>query len=542
MHPDQPQRIDWVVALIATGTAVFLHLIFLLHAGALWRDEVNTLNTATSASLSAMLRRMEFDSFPILWFVLLRAWVLIGAGATDPGLRLLGLMGGLALPAAVWFAALRLRHRPPSVSLAFIAINPLTIRWAATVRAWGLGAALVIIMFVLMREAIRTPSKRSVCIAALAGILGVHSVYQNVVFLAAIITGAVAVALTMGSWKRAVLPIVIGLSAAISLIPYAGIVRRRGEWNLINQTRLTIANVSDSFLEVVSSSGRVVLAFWLAMVAAALTLSVAHAWFSARTTSTKPVASDSTVAYAGVVLAVAVVGFAMFHLSFAYPMSPWYYLGLVALIGVCAEAAIAPLAHTASRRIILATVVVVVLASGFRHAWAALQDPQTNVNRVSARLNADATCGDLIIANPWFYVIPLEHYYRGDAEVTTVPPLDDHKVHRYDLLKRQMLSPNPVAPLVARIEQVLKGGHSVWLVGPRHYATRSLNAGRLELQPIGRPPLPDSGWSLDPYVNAWSVEILRFLAEHALEQSEVPVDRGPPFESAQLMMARGWRP
>jgi len=30
----------------------------------------------------------------MLWFVLLHVWVLIDAGSTDTGLRLLGLMGG----------------------------------------------------------------------------------------------------------------------------------------------------------------------------------------------------------------------------------------------------------------------------------------------------------------------------------------------------------------------------------------------------------------------------------------------------------------
>jgi hypothetical protein len=393
-------------------------------------------------------------------------------------------------------------------------------------------------MFVLMREAIQTPSKRRVFVAALAGILSVQSVYQNAVFFAAIVVGAVAVALMRGSWKRTFLPIVIGLSAAISLLPYAGIVWRRGEWNPLNQTHLTIADVSARFLEVVSGSGRVVLAFWLAMVAAALALAVAHVWCSAWTKRTHPVGSDSTVAYAGVVLAGAVVGLAMFYLSFAYPTEPWYYVGLVALIGVCAEAAIAPWAHTPDRRIVLALVVVVVLASGGRHAWRALQVPQTNVHLVSARLNAETTPGDLIIAHSWVYVIPLERYYRGDAEVTTIPPLDDHKVHRYDLLKRQMLSPNPVAPLIARIEQVLKGGYRVWVVGYR----QSRNADWLELQPIGRPPLPGSGWSVRPYVREWSLETLRFLTQHALEQSEIPIDHGPPpFESVQLMVARGWR-
>jgi hypothetical protein len=390
-------------------------------------------------------------------------------------------------------------------------------------------------MFVLMLEMVQKPSKRGVFVAALVAILSVQAVYTNAVFLAAIVAGAVAVAFMIGSWKRAILPLVIGISAAISLIPYAGIVRRRGEWNPINQIHLTLVDVSDRFLTVVSASGRIVLVFWLVMVAAALALALAHAWWSARTKRTYVVGSDSTAVYSGVVLAVAVVGLAMFYLSFAYPTAPWYYMGLVALIGVCAESAIAPSVETSYRRIVLAILVIVVLVSGFKHAWTALHVPQTNLHWVAARLNVETTRGDLIIANPWFYVMPLERYYRGDAEVTTIPPLGDHKVHRYDLLKQQMLSPDALVPLVARIEQVLKRGNRVWVVG----VIRSRNGDRLEPKPLGRPPLPKSGWNHQPYERSWSLEILRFLAEHALEQYEVPVDRG--LEHAELMVGRGWR-
>src|SRR5215469_15534541 len=95
------RRPEWVLAVLITLAAVSFHLAFLGRAGALWRDEVNTLNVAERHSL----RDMSQDSFPILMPLIVRGWLALGLGETDTGLRTLGTFIGVSLLAALWLTA-----------------------------------------------------------------------------------------------------------------------------------------------------------------------------------------------------------------------------------------------------------------------------------------------------------------------------------------------------------------------------------------------------------------------------------------------------
>src|SRR5438128_2574542 len=75
------QAAEWCVAVFVTGVAILLHLHFLRHANALWRDEINSINLASMPALSQVWHLTEFDSFPVLWTVILRAWIHGGFGS-----------------------------------------------------------------------------------------------------------------------------------------------------------------------------------------------------------------------------------------------------------------------------------------------------------------------------------------------------------------------------------------------------------------------------------------------------------------------------
>ncbi len=119
----------------------------------------------------------------------------------------------------------------------------------------------------------------------------------------------------------------------------------------------------------------------------------------------------------------------------------------------------------------------------------------------------------------------------------SIPPIEDHRVHRYDLIKAEMLSSDALAPVRLRVQQALESGHHVWVVGaleaPPDGAT---------LTALPPPPLPKSGWNLLPYENWWSFQIGAFLKQHAVSGRRVVLDRaGGPVEDAGLVMLSGWR-
>ena len=244
-----------------------------------------------------------------------------------------------------------------------------------------------------------------------------------------------------------------------------------------------------------------------------------------------------TAIYAAGVPVAATAGLLAFYLAFRHPTQPWYYIGLLALIAVCADTTMALSARGRAARTMRAVGSLLILGAGLIPAWTSLQAPQTNMDAVAARLSTELREGDLIIVNPWYHAVSFARYFVTGAEVMTIPPMDDHTVHRYDLLKRQMQSADPMAPLRSRIEHVLQAGHQVWVVGdlglPQPGAT---------LPALPQPPMPRTGWNSSPYEVSWATQVGTLLRDHVESARAIDVAAGGLFESAKLLVFSGWHP
>src|SRR5690242_19224686 len=92
-------RAEWLLAAGISLVIFYFHFHFWLNAGGFWRDEVNSTNVARQNSIAAMTH----DSFPVLMPLLLHGW--LAFAKTDLSLRALGLLIGVGIPLALWFAA-----------------------------------------------------------------------------------------------------------------------------------------------------------------------------------------------------------------------------------------------------------------------------------------------------------------------------------------------------------------------------------------------------------------------------------------------------
>ena len=123
------RQFEWATAVIVSTLLVLAHFSFMLHAGALWRDEVNTVHLATTPSLTGLWTKLQYDSFPLLWPLLLRGWVAISFGESDFHLRVLGLIVGIGLLMATWWTSRIVAGSVPLLSLILLAAqsqrNPL---------------------------------------------------------------------------------------------------------------------------------------------------------------------------------------------------------------------------------------------------------------------------------------------------------------------------------------------------------------------------------------------------------------------------------
>jgi hypothetical protein len=187
-----------------------------------------------------------------------------------------------------------------------------------------------------------------------------------------------------------------------------------------------------------------------------------------------------------------------------------------------------------------AAVLTVCLAMAMTTDLELLDTRTSNVDRIAERLAQQADPGDLIILHPWYAGSTFHRYYHGTAPWTTLPPLETTSLHRFDLLKQRMTEREPVAPLLAEIEQALRGGHRVWLVGK----WKIVPPGSLAPQ-IAPAPHPETGWFARPYLATWALQAEAFLHTHRVSYSPVLLDGNEwisELEEFELWVAKGWKP
>jgi hypothetical protein len=512
------------LALTATAVAVALHVWLLLSAGPLWRDEINTMAVAMQPTLAGVWGRLESESFPLLTFLLLRAWQSLGPGS-DAGLRVFGLGVGLATIAALWWSSRRARLPPPLLALALFAVNPVVVRWGDSIRGYGLGQLAIVLTFTLVLEALRRPRPALVGLAALAATAAVQTVYQNGILVFAIGMGGALLWLARRRPRRAVLALGIGAVAALSLVPYLAVMARGREYRLVAVEGASLGHLLSVFWRALGAEirlgwpGHVQALAWVAVGICAL---VAIASRRRRLVSL----------YGLLVLLIAVPAHFVFLLATGFPTAPWYSLSLVALIAVCLEAMLprGPRAFRIGRLVVAALVLAVASPQAFWYVGRR----QTNVD-VAASAVAGAQRGDLVVVSPWFLAASFHRYYGGAAPWSTIPPLADTSVHRTDLLALQLQAEDPIGPLLAQVESTLRAGHRVYWVGEPPPAVERPPGRLLPLRE------PVTGSLQGTYCANWTLHVAYALRRYGSVPEVVPLEPHQPplpYERARVWVSR----
>lgn len=514
-------RIELGVGLLATLVLVGVHVTVLRHAGALWRDEVNTVNLATMPSLGTVWSMNDLDSFPVLWFLVVRGWVAVGWGGTDLGLRALGLLVGLAALAALWWVARQLGYGVPLVSLLLFAASPTAVRVGDSLRAYGFGVFLMLVTLGALWRALREPTLLRVLVAGVAAVASVQTLYHNAILLFAMCAGALAVGLERRAWRAVQSVALIGVIAAGSLLPYLGTMARRRAWDVLAKGSVDLGDLAANFVDAVRPEGAPTIWIWLALLA----LTVAA--FGRRALVAGPRctgAGRDLGLFFGVTLAVGAVSYVVFLRVVGYPTKPWYYVTVMALLAVAFDAAVDMI--VAARRWarlarLGAFVAFALLAS--TSVWREAYVRHTTVDVVAARLHALSAGDDLIVVNPWWLGVAFMRYYAGPAPWVTLPDIADHRLIRYDLVKEKMTERTPIDPVLGRMRATLAAGHRVWVVGALLFPAPGEAPGDL-------PPAPEGpgGWRPLPYLVVWSRQAAEVARSHGAGIAEVTVPGGGP--------------
>lgn len=511
------------IAIALSAVAIGLHAVLFANAGAIWRDEAN------NAALAAMpwdrlCAALSMDSFPALYPCLVRGWALI-TSASDQSFRLFGSAAGIGLIWAIWSNRRHCGGRVPLLALALVCLNPTILVWGDSLRAYGLGAALLALCFGLFLQLAEMPTVKVASLATLVSILAVQTLYQNILFIAAFAAAASFVGFkTRRIWTVAAAGTSFAIAGA-SLLPYVGILARYREAYVVRQGAVSLWQLLGIFGAAIASP--YVGAAWVLSFAAILFI----AWNpTSRLTDDRNEATHFALA----VLALSVPGYLIFLLWMDYSAQSWYFILPMTTAALALEAAFdsgdAKGMWRRTRCLAAATAAV----ASIPLVCSQVGVRRTNVDGIAALLAAEAAPRDLIVVCPWFEGVSFKRYYHGTAAWTTIPPLEDHDIHRYDLIKRRISESAPLESLFAQVDATLKAGGRVWLAGGLPMGSVG---GRGSVAPVPGGP---AGWHETAYTEPWGEQFRALVEARGFRFVLVWAgDRTPvnPFEDMKLWRA-----
>ena len=186
------QRVALFTALTITLIIAALHLQLRTYAGGLWRDEAMLVHYAHLDSV----RNLTQDSFPVLMATVIYLWQKV-FGGSDVSLRWLGALIGLGVIGTLWATVWNARRSPALVGLALLGLNSIIIIYGDSVRAYGLGSLLIVLLAGVMWWFLQSPTWPRTGVLLAVAVLAVQSLFQNAVLFAAIGGGAWVVC-----WRR----------------------------------------------------------------------------------------------------------------------------------------------------------------------------------------------------------------------------------------------------------------------------------------------------------------------------------------------------
>ena len=521
-------------ALALLASLALLHGRMLFHAGALWRDEINTLNVAGKATFHEFWSALEFDSYPALWPLLLRGWLSLGGGADDFHLRLVGCAIGLCVVAALWWNS-RLFSRGaswPFVSWLLLGASPVLFKWGDSLRAYGFGTLLSLVALGMIWKLIEHPSRRTLALATLFALLSVHALYYNSILLLALCASGTAVGVRRRDWKIPARLLAVGLLCALSLMIYLPHIAGARDWGKLIQVPVSAPWLMQRLGVALRASGGAMPAVWAGLWAGALG-GCALCWRS------KAECDGDRALFLGGILCLVPLLFLSFLKVLSYPTTDWYYLSLMGFLAVGIDAAWQVLVDDwPSAKMLRTGGCALVAAAMALPAWRSAGQRRTTVDRAAAVLEDRASSDDLIVVTNWTVGIAFLRYFHGSTPWVTLPEIPDHTLHRYDLIAQRMEEADPLDDVLQRSADILEAGHRVWILG-------ELPLQKEAPQPLPPAPRSPSGWQERAYTRRWQAQAAYFLRVHAAQIETVlpplPMEQVDNYENLPLSVASGWR-
>jgi hypothetical protein len=516
------KRAEQATALVLTVLAAVLHVLRLQHAGALWRDEAGAAQLAALPTWRELYQLFPHEAFPLLFSGTLHAWMGL-FGDSDLAFRVFGLIVGLAILAALWWNA-RLAGALPLISIVLIQLHPAFPLYGDSVRGYGLGTLLILLTFGAFAKLVDHPDRKTILLAFLAATASVHLLLHNAALLAGIGLAAAVVGLLRRRIRVTLAALGIGLAAALTLLPYLGPLRSASDWRVLLIEEVTPGEVLAKLIKVVGTPHSWLVWVWggAVLLAAVVTLRKTLTPWPPLPPALTPARERGNLEPSGdarlfrlLVVPAALAGEIAFLLAVGYGPRIWYLLPVLALVASALDGLLGA-GGTAPVRAARIAAAALLTAALYATAFDTARTRMTNIDLLAQTIEQRAQPQDLVVVNEWYMGVSFNRYYRGDVRWMTVPRIDEHRMHRFDLIKEKMRSADPLLEVRRAMRRTLREGGRVWVVG------------HLKLPPDrsrqGLPPAPHSrwGWRDGPYTTAWTRQLTAFLESNAARRKRIP--------------------
>ena len=529
-------KAEWLLGFFLTAVIFSLLLVRAFHANALWRDECAVVQLAGMPALTDLLRNFQHEAFPPLFPFIVRIYTIL-FGSSDAVLRILGFCVGSFLVGAFWINSRLFRGGVPLVGLGLLSLNTTFFVWGTTIRGYGLGSALIVLMFGCVGRLLLGPTPGRGATATLVSLFGVQILLYNSILFIAIVASAAIVFLFRRRFKDFLVVSAICLPVLGSLLAYVPAYARARDWNILVRGAPTLYSLWKHCEVALGNPDYSIPALWYSV---ALGLAGVFIFRTYKNHCDQPVPHCELIWFAASVCGLSITGCYVFLRVLSYTTSAWYYLALICLIAAALDLMASSLCTSTWLRLIkLGFASAALIAAPFAD-WSAITERQTNVDIAARVVAARAAPSDLVIVTPWQSGIPFQRYYSGSAPWMTIPSVADHRVHRYDLMKAKMISQDPIADLGNAVRITLVSGNRVWFVG-------GLNLPSPEEGPLVLPPAPASRfkWDNRAYTASWWQQLSVFAISHAKKVDEVSLSlpesiRINELERTSLTVVQGW--
>lgn len=508
---DCPKKLnfaEWCAAILLLAVCLALHVVVLDRAGPLWRDEVCSIDMAIKP-WREMWRVLHFDSFPIGYYAIVRAWISL-FGQTDESVRFFGMLCGVSLVAACWIAGRRLAVHIPFLTLIFCAISPLLVFWGDSIRAYGIGTACALMLvgaYWLLSQSTNTWRLISTTVLS---ILAVNLLWSNPVVVASAGMAAAAVAARNRRWRDVYRILAAGAVTALSLLVYSRTLYLRSTVvDVINRAGVSWSDIWTTMVYTLGGNNEFMFCVWLSILALGILVAISGQF---QVSASQAAGRSEKLLFAAVFLVLVVPLFAVFlKMAGAVPKEAYFFAAWLPST-LLLDCILMPmvLRHWFLRLLQIGFVAAVILTLTPSY-WNYVHMRHSNIKNFADFLEANAADGDLIVVNPWWYAPTFRHYYHGRIPWIAIPDFRDKSIYPFDAIKEAMTSVDPCRREYSEVEATLRNGHSVWLVGGvwkppsgTYYPT---------LTPA---PDPVVGWNIVEYSNFWDLQLGRLLSAPGL--------------------------